>query len=558
MAGKVLSIEVGYSITRVIEMDYEAKNPKVYNTFSFETPPDVLSDEGIAINESLIALMRQEMSQSGIHTNRAVFTISSTRIATRDVTIPLVKDNKIKQLLIANSKEYFPVDLTQYELVYRVTERMKEEKQLKLAVFAVPRTLIDSYKQLAKAWGLQLIGLDYNGNSVYQAMTRYMPVDFAVTLRVDDRSSMITIVKDGKIELQRSIGYGVDEAVEIVRTCKVLGTNASYIDAVDLMRRKTCLNPQIRMEASAAASTDVEEPAIMDIRDDVTRALTMLVGNVSRVIDYYTSRNQEVTISKIHLIGLGADCSGLSKLLTNELGIKVVSLQELDSNLNRNLSSERYKVAEFMTCIGATFAPLNFAMDEEHKGKDNSGKDSLVGSVVIAALIAVAGLGLVAFSAVRNISLKADQIMLNAQINSMSYIDDVVAAYDQATQDYVWSENVRMLSENENENMVDFIEEMEEKMPSEIRVLSLSATEESVSMNIEVGTKTEAASVIAKLRNFESIHVIPSGISTITETRDEFDNSVVSFSLECKYASSDVSEDNAESSTDITEDAQEE
>ena len=95
-------------------------------------------------------------------------------------------------------------------------------------------------------------------------------------------------------------------------------------------------------------------------------------------------------------------------------------------------------------------------------------------------------------------------------------------------------------------------------MPSEIRVLSLSATEESVSMNIEVGTKTEAASVIAKLRNFESIHVIPSGISTITETRDELANSVVSFSLECKYASSDVSEDNAESSTDITEDAQEE
>ena len=29
MAGKVLSIEVGYSITHVVEMDYEAKNRKI-------------------------------------------------------------------------------------------------------------------------------------------------------------------------------------------------------------------------------------------------------------------------------------------------------------------------------------------------------------------------------------------------------------------------------------------------------------------------------------------------------------------------------------------------
>ena len=126
MAGKVLSIEVGYSITHVVEMDYEAKNPKIYNAFSFETPPDVLSDESVVVNESLIALMRQAMTQNGIRTTKAVFTISSTRIATRDVSIPMVKDNKIKQLLLANSTEYFPVDLAQYELVYRVVERVKE------------------------------------------------------------------------------------------------------------------------------------------------------------------------------------------------------------------------------------------------------------------------------------------------------------------------------------------------------------------------------------------------------------------------------------------------
>ena len=38
MATKVLSIEIGHGLTRVVEMDYKAKNPKVYNYFTFETP----------------------------------------------------------------------------------------------------------------------------------------------------------------------------------------------------------------------------------------------------------------------------------------------------------------------------------------------------------------------------------------------------------------------------------------------------------------------------------------------------------------------------------------
>ena len=38
MATKVLSIEIGQGLTRVVEMDYKVKNPKVYNYFTFETP----------------------------------------------------------------------------------------------------------------------------------------------------------------------------------------------------------------------------------------------------------------------------------------------------------------------------------------------------------------------------------------------------------------------------------------------------------------------------------------------------------------------------------------
>ena len=56
------------------------------------------------------------LGTNGIHTRRVIFTISSTRVASREVQIPNVKANKIEALVKTNANDYFPVDLTQYEI----------------------------------------------------------------------------------------------------------------------------------------------------------------------------------------------------------------------------------------------------------------------------------------------------------------------------------------------------------------------------------------------------------------------------------------------------------
>ncbi|CDF08761.1 tfp pilus assembly protein ATPase PilM [Firmicutes bacterium CAG:95] len=44
MAGKVISIEIGYSLTRVCEVDYKSKTHKVYGYFSLPTPEGMIND----------------------------------------------------------------------------------------------------------------------------------------------------------------------------------------------------------------------------------------------------------------------------------------------------------------------------------------------------------------------------------------------------------------------------------------------------------------------------------------------------------------------------------
>lgn len=520
MAGKVLSIEVGYSITRVIEMDFGAKNPKVYNAFSFETPPDVLSDEGVQMNESMIALMKQNLKQNNVRTSKAIFTISSTRIASREVAIPAVKDNKIKSLLVANSRDYFPVDLAQYELVYRVVERMKDEKQIKLVVFAVPRSLVESYQNLARAWGLTIVGLDYSGNSVCQAINRLMDPAFSVVIRVDDRISTITIINSGKVELQRTIGYGIDEAVELVRGCALLGMNATYTDALKLMRRKFCLNQQMRPEADDDNFEDIADPDIMDIRDDVTSSLTMLISNISRVMDYYISRNQDVNIEKIHLIGLGADCRGLSKLLTNELGIPVNTLQELkEQNLNRSINDESFKVAEYITCIGATFAPLNFMIEAEKEGSKKKSNESMAMPILLFAVCVVASVAMVALGAIGNMVVEGENVMLRAEIDSKR---DVVELYNEyLTEKMTYEGTVYMdnMTEEPNTEFLNFLAQMEEKMPQDLLITSLVAGSEGITLSLTTSSVESAAEAIIQFRTFTGVGRVQ--CSGVTEQIDD-------------------------------------
>ncbi|MCM1105882.1 MAG: pilus assembly protein PilM [Blautia sp.] len=517
MAAKVLSIEVGESSTKVIEMDQGTKTPKIYNAFSFETPPNTLTEEGVAVNDAMLSLMRQGLSQNGIRTNKAIFTISSSRIANRDVTIPVVKDNKIKQLLLANSRDYFPVDLSQYELVYRITERLKEEKQIKLSVYAVPRSLIVSYQQLARAWNFQLLGMDYSGNSIYQAMMHTMDQALAVTVCVNDKSTMLTIIKDGRVELQRTVAYGIDEVVETVRKSKAFESKATYQQALDLLREKVCINQQFQQDSDMDDWDDYEDQEIMDVRGNATQSLNMLIGNVARILDYYTSRNQEVKLEEIELIGLGAECKGLDKLLANELGVDVqVARDKKGISIARSLSRNQFRLAEYMVAVGATFEPFNFAMETQvaTKGKTSSGGDYSALMLLAFLVLLGASAAMAVIPLMQNMSLEQDNESMRTEILSKQSVVEIYNNYLVQRKTNVGMVAADSNASVPNEAFLDFLEEMEEHMPKDLRVESLSVSENIMTIAAVCTNKPSVAEALMQLRTFDTIlDVTCSGVS---------------------------------------------
>ena len=498
MAGKVVCIKIGYSVTQVAEMDQDTRNLRIRQSFLFETPEQVIDEEGVHVTDEFVEKIKSGMAENGITSTRVIFTIFSNRVANRDITLPLVKEKKIQPMLIANSKEYFPVDLTKYQLVYRVISTDKTKKQMELSVFAVPNTIVESYQALAKALQLQLVDLDYYGNSVYQAMMHGMSQELSATLCIEDNSSMITVIQNGRTVLQRSIGYGIDEAVETLRRSAIMNQGTTYLQALQTMQKNTCFHSLLKGESEGESIS--MNPRGESAKDSVTKSLTMLIGNVSRVLDYFTSRHSDIELKEISLVGLGAACLGLDQLLGNELGISV--------KVPGKASGWGSTGDVYYALMGATIKPLKFVLEKEEKKKTPEDGESLRTPVLVASLCAgvavilcVAGLLMNVFTAASNRSMKK-------QIEDKKDAITVYNEYIQSKALYDGLTKMGDMTKEPNSDFLNFLRQMEEKMPSDLLVSKLTASAQGITMSVETKTKESAAEAIMQLRTFDCLGVI--------------------------------------------------
>ena len=509
MAKRVLCIEIGNSLTKVMEADYRVKNPKVYRCFSFPTPQGMVNDGAVNLSQHFVETLKQSLSANKIKTKQVVFTITSSKIANREVAIPRVKENRISTLVETNASDYFPVQLSDYELGYSILNAQEEgSSQYKLLVYAAPKKMLQGYREIADACGLTVVGYDHGGNSLYQVVKNECAEGVQMVVKVDETSTLISILQSGRLVLQRNIAYGVDAIIE--EAMEENGMN--YLEALSLLRKNDCLQ-----EGEAGAETE--------------ETLGYLANGVLRVVDYYKSKAQDAQMNRILLTGLGADIAGLSERLSEGLGNQVEVLHSA-AGFSVEKSFKGLSFGEYIGCLGAAVAPIGFVKEEKTVEKGGDANMTAIATIVFVGCIFVS-LALLVTSLLPYLSAKKENEDKELYLSSLQYIEGVYNEYATSKAEYDYLTALQASTMNRNEEIVAFIEEMEEKMPSNIRVVSMICNETSVVMSMEVTSKNEAASVIATLTEFDSLATVYTG--SISETISDEGIKKVTFSVQCTY-----------------------
>ena len=531
---KILSIEAEASQIRVAEVEVRGKKGRIYNCFCIPAPQGAVEDGQIRDTKTLGENLKAELSQRKIKTKKVYFVTGSTRIASREVRIPFVKANRIQSIVEANATDYFPIDVSKYVLSYSVvdvesqkSEDGKEEtKQYHLMVYAAPKAISAAYSEFAENAGLTMTGITYTGDSIYHSVKDEYAKGTHILVKVEYTGTSITVIRDGELTLQRNINYGVDSAAETVRAFPEFGDRLDANEALDVLCSRKCINPFLDMESFDEEISD-EDRKLETARAEVTESLRYLIGNISRIMDYYISRHTDTNFDSIVCCGLGAQVKGLMQLLTNELGQQVDVLQEF-KNFALPAGGDAQEAYLYAAVLSPGTSGVNL-MDKVNR-KKNEKKETLSGAIIICVVGTVAGVVLTAAGYANRIYQQHEQERLNQRISEESSIEEIYSAYTNAKAQYDNYQNMYQYTNTPNEGLKTFIEELEEKMPSDITVENFSSTGTQVSFSMRVGSKSAAANTIMQLRTFESL-------STVTTTGiDEAEDGTVSLSVLCTYS----------------------
>ncbi len=548
MAARVLSVEIGSTITRISEMDYRVKNPKLYKYFCIPTPPGVMEDGFLHENAEFIGAFKRALSENKIKTKQVVFSITSSKIVTREVQVPPIKTNQIGGYIKANANDYFPIDLSAYELAHIFLGVDKDDagkEKFRVLVMAAGKDLLAGYTKFANACGLRVASIDYCGNSIYQIMKSECGNTAKLVIKVEDGSTIASVIANNSMMLQRSLAYGYEKAVNTVMDLSDSYSISKQEAFKQMTQRpwvKGALSEKTRQIDREEVVNESEEQA--EARKKVTAGFTQLVSNLSRVVELYHSKGPEYPINEIVLVGLGADIIGLSKLFANELGIpcKVVKNFSCISTYQM-LDSE--PMGKYIGVLGAVIEPVGM-MGEVAKKSGGSGKQInyklLTILVIVIALIANGVM--IAMALVPNKKAKDEQTRLKNLEAQYAEAEVIQNQYNAMVTFYNEMNAKHALTLHNNDNLVAFLEEMEAKLPSDVVLESLTSDEEKIVMSMEVLNLDQAAKVLQILRDFESVSDVMVGAADQSkddeageEQEDTNGEDVVrmKFSVECYY-----------------------
>ena len=182
--------------------------------------------------------------------------------------------------------------------------------------------------------------------------------------------------------------------------------------------------------------------------------------------------------------------------------------------------------SEYIACIGAAAAPLGFyAEGEKGKSKDKKAKGSgkvpgillAVGVFLLGIMVAIV---LCIVSGIQYFTVKAENDQKKATVESLQEIVPIYEEYVSTKEAHHNLTAMHNATQNRNDDLRAFMEELERKMPSNGLIESFTSDSETVTISMTVTSKAEAASMIEQFRTFESLLPDSVSVSSITAELD--------------------------------------
>lgn len=568
MAKTVVSIEIGLTQTRMLEIDMGKKTRRVKRALVMDTPENTIDDGYISEAAAFAERINMQMQSAGIKTKDVIFTISSNKVISREVTVTAIKEKMLKNIVMAEANDYFPMDVSDHVIVYSIIGRDEKAKQYRLMVYAVPETLLECYYTLAAEMRCNVVSMDFVGNSMYQWLKRSTLQEVSLVMQINETSTVVTVVDKGEMGMQRIISSGsctladalvdthcYDEASTQAAALKMLmeeqflSTNEAEEEvwrrqelariAKDRFRRIE--NQQNAEDDEAAAANEMSVERVLsddeilnrriNARSEVSEAARSITGKIQRVIEYYITNHPDSAIGKVYITGPGIAIRGIEEMIAMELELPVEVYNVTEGVAFAKPAREfAERGAEFFACFGATVSPLGLRPADAILKEKKRNIAILTGLIFLGTAAAVSALVVITLLQInneKNVKAKLEEAI--AQEQDIVQLSEV---YNASQQSILKMSVVDVLTFSEGEQLNELITALEKSLPSRSLVHAFTVTDNALMLNFSTVTKEEAAKVLVQLATIPYISEVK--VAGIVESVDEATNRTeISFTVNC-------------------------
>lgn len=310
MAHSIVGLDFGHGVIRAAEIAGADKaRPTLARYAEIDIPISAIDRGEVVEKDTVAAALKQLWSRGGFSSKRVVLGVGNQRTLVREVTLPKVPANRIKESLPFQVQDVLPVSVAEALLdFYPVSESQEDGRDVVngLLVAAIKEAVLVNVQTVQKA-GLDPIDVDLVPFAIARAhlsgtergtvaLVHVGAVTTSVLVAVDGVPQFVRIIQNGSDDVNRALvsqlGMDVGQAEHTKRGFGLAqqGVTAEWRPAVEL---------------------------VYQVTGD-------LMGSIRNTLAFYSGNRHGAIIDRILLSGGGANLTGFAAALGDATRIPVV------------------------------------------------------------------------------------------------------------------------------------------------------------------------------------------------------------------------------------------
>ena len=357
-----IAIDAASSNLKLVQGNYNRKSGtlQIEKAGIVTLEPDTIADGVISDQFGVVMALKNTLAKLDIATRRATFTIEGSYLHTKDLELPAVKPEQLRDMVHydvlgqSNTNRDMIVEYIVYGTI--VDEETKQTKY-KVRATAIPKEIASDMRDLMKTCALTPVALDVNPNAIRKLfhsgmINSHINIEANTLLLIElcGKTTNVTVLDKGFPVISRRLQFGHNNIHQVAESVKKLQTNAA--DKSSILTRRLQVVKGESVKSLEISDIDVWNETVKDepsLNSAVSSYFKSLTDAVSRTAQFSISKYHLDSISTCLLYGSGALYKKMDKELSRQLGTQV----EVLNSLSNVVTPKDFILSEYVNACGA-------------------------------------------------------------------------------------------------------------------------------------------------------------------------------------------------------------